>query len=116
MALFSKIDTVHIQVNDLKKAQHWYEEVLELEQIFDSGKYLVFKIGVGESTLTIQEGEVRPSSIKPILFSDALEETRLKLLEKGVKVGDIEVDEDVTYFEFHDLDGNGFEVCQYLPL
>ncbi|MCR8847197.1 VOC family protein [Rossellomorea sp. SC111] len=114
--MFSKIDTVHIQVNDLKKAQHWYEEVLELEQIFNSGKYFVFKIGVGESTLTIQEGEVRPSSITPILFSDALEETRLKLLEKDVEVGEIEVDEDVTYFEFRDLDGNGFEVCQYIPL
>ncbi|KPL59916.1 VOC family protein [Rossellomorea vietnamensis] len=114
--MFSKIDTVHIQVNDLKKAQHWYEEVLELEQIFDSGKYLVFKIGVGESTLTIQEGKVRPSSITPIFFSDALEETRLKLLEKDVEVGEIEVDEDVTYFKFRDLDGNGFEVCQYIPL
>lgn len=114
--MFSKIDTVHIQVKNLKKAQHWYGEVLELEQVFDSGKYLVFKIGVGETTLTIQEGEVRSSSVKPILFSDALEETRLKLLEKNVKAGEIEVDEDVTYFEFHDMDGNRFEVCQYIPL
>ncbi|OXS62127.1 putative enzyme related to lactoylglutathione lyase [Bacillus sp. V-88] len=114
--MFSKIDTVHIQVKNLKKAQHWYGEVLELEQVFDSGKYLVFKIGVGETTLTIQEGEVRSSSVTPILFSDALEETRLKLLEKNVKAGEIEVDEDVTYFEFHDMDGNRFEVCQYIPL
>ncbi|MCA1058544.1 VOC family protein [Rossellomorea aquimaris] len=114
--MFSKIDTVHILVRDLEKAHHWYEEILELEQVFNSGKYLVFKIGVGESTLTIQAGEVRPSSIKPILFSDALEETQLKLLEKGVEVGKIKEDEDVTYFEFYDLDGNGFEVCEYIPL
>ena len=112
--MFSKIDTVHIQVNDLKSAQAWYEEVLELERVFDSGEYLVFNVGAGESTLTIQQGEVRPSSIKPILFSDALEETRLKLMEKGVKVGAIEVDGGVTYFEFYDPDGNGFEVCQYI--
>jgi catechol-2,3-dioxygenase len=114
--LFSKIDTVHIQVRDLEKAQQWYEEILELEQVFNSGMYLVFKVGVGESTLTIQKGEVRPSSVKPILFSDALEETRLKLQEKNVEVGEIQVDEDVTYFEFHDMDGNGIEVCQYIPL
>ncbi|WP_226674998.1 VOC family protein [Rossellomorea aquimaris] len=113
--MFSKIDTVHTQVADLKSAQIWYEEVLELERAFDSGNYLVYKVGIGESTLTIQQGEVRPSSIKPILFSDALEETRLKLMEKGVKVGPIKVDEGVTYFEFYDPDGNCFEVCQYLP-
>ncbi|MBN8193029.1 VOC family protein [Bacillus sp. NTK074B] len=112
--MFSKIDTVHTQVADLKKSQIWYEEVLELEQVFDSGEYLVYKVGVGEATLTIQQGEVRPSSIKPILFSDALEETRLKLMEKGVKVGTIEVDEGVTYFEFFDPDKNCFEVRQYM--
>jgi catechol-2,3-dioxygenase len=114
--LFSKIDTVHIQVRDLEKAKHWYKEVLGLELVYCSGKYLVFKVGIGESTLTIQKGEVRPSSIKTIMFSDALEETRLTLQEKNVEIGNIQVDEDVTYFEFSDLDGNGFEVCQYLTL
>ncbi|PFA70724.1 hypothetical protein CN378_00180 [Bacillus sp. AFS015802] len=114
--MFSKVDTIHIQVSNLKKAKQWYEEVLELERVFDSGKYMVYKVGIGESTITIQEGKVRPSSIKPILFSDALEETRLKLLEKNVEVGHIEEDEDVTYFVFRDLDGNDFEVCQYIPL
>ncbi len=112
--MFSKIDTVHLRVNDLKRSQQWYEEVLEFERVFDSGEYLVYKIGVGETTLTIQQGEVRPSTVKPILFSDALEETRLKLLEKSVEVGKVGEDGQVTFFEFFDLDGNRFEVCQYV--
>lgn len=114
--MFSKIDTFHIHVKDLKRAQKWYEEILEFERIFDSGTYHVYKVGVGETTLTIQQGEVLPSSVKPILFSDALEETRLKLMEKNVQVGHVEEDGVVTYFEFRDLDGNRFEVCQYLPI
>jgi catechol-2,3-dioxygenase len=112
--LFSKVDTVHMCVKDVKKSTQWYVEVLEFEQVFDSGKYVVFQIGQGDSTLTVQEGEVRPSSVKPILFSDALEETRLKLVEKDVKVGEIVEDGEVTYFEFWDIDGNGFEACQYI--
>ncbi|MGG1631510.1 VOC family protein [Rossellomorea sp. NRS-1567] len=112
--MFSKMDTVHICVTDLKKSTQWYVEVLEFEQVFDSGKYVVFQIGQGDCTLTVQEGEVRPSSIMPILFSDALEESRLKLVEKDVKVGEIKEDGGVTSFEFWDLDGNGFEACQYI--
>ncbi|MGM0839651.1 MAG: VOC family protein [Bacillota bacterium] len=112
--MFSKVDTVHMCVTDLKKTTQWYVEVLEFEQVFDSGKYVVFQIGQGVSTLTVQEGEVRPSSIKPILFSDALEESRLKLVEKDVKVGEIKEDGGVAFFEFWDLDGNGFEACQYI--
>ncbi|MCA1062951.1 VOC family protein [Rossellomorea sp. AcN35-11] len=112
--MFSKVDTVHIIVADLKKSVQWYTEVLEFEQVFDSGQYIVFQIGQASTTLTIQEGKVRPSSIKPILFSDALEETRLKLVEKGVNVGEIEEDGEVSFFEFWDLDGNGFEACQYM--
>jgi catechol 2,3-dioxygenase-like lactoylglutathione lyase family enzyme len=114
--LFSKLDTVHMFVRDLKRSTQWYIEVLEFEQVFDSGNYVVFQIGQGDTTLTIQEGEVSPSSVKPILFSDALEETRLKLVEKEVRVGEIEEDGDVTFFEFWDLDGNGFEACQYITV
>jgi catechol 2,3-dioxygenase-like lactoylglutathione lyase family enzyme len=112
--LFSKIDTVHISVSNLNHAREWYKTVLELEEIFQTGRYIVFKVGSGETSITIQEGEVRSSSTKTILFSDALEETRLKLLDRNVKVGEVLTDEGVTYFEFMDLDGNHFEVCHFL--
>ena len=111
--MFSKIDTVHITVRDLDQSIRWYEDVLELEKLFYAGKYVVFRVGQGGSTITIQEGEVRPSSIKAILFSDALEETRLKLLAMDVDAGEIEMDGEVTFFEFKDVDGNLFEVCHF---
>ncbi|BCB04312.1 VOC family protein [Bacillus sp. KH172YL63] len=112
--MFGKIDTVHMTVTSLERSRHWYEEKLELKQVFDSGTYKVFKLGTGETTLTLQEGEVRPSSVKPILFSDALEETRLKLVKKGVEASEVKMEGEVTYFEFWDPDGNGFEVCHYM--
>jgi catechol 2,3-dioxygenase-like lactoylglutathione lyase family enzyme len=112
--LFSKIDTVHISVKDLERARNWYIAVLELEEIFHTGHYIVFKVGSGETPITIQEGEVRSSSTKTILFSDALEETRLKLFDRKVNVGEIQTEDGITYFEFKDLDGNQFEVCHFL--
>lgn len=114
--MFSKVDTIHISVTDLERARLWYKTVLELEEIFHTGYYIVFKVGSGEASITIQEGEVRSSSTKTILFSDALEETRLKLLDRKVKAGDIRTDDGVTYFEFKDLDGNPFEVCHFLAM
>ncbi|XXM71606.1 VOC family protein [Lysinibacillus sphaericus] len=112
--MFSRIDTVHISVKDLVRAREWYSSVLELEEIFHTGHYIVFKVGSGETPITIQEGEVHFSSTRTILFSDALEETRLKLIDRQVKVGEIQTDDGVTYFEFVDLDGNRFEVCHFL--
>jgi catechol-2,3-dioxygenase len=114
--VFSKIDTVHISVSQLDQARMWYKEVLELEEIFHSGHYVVFKVGAGETPITIQQGEVRASSTKTILFSDALEETRLKLIDKEVEAGQILTDDGVTYFEFKDLDGNQFEVCHFVSV
>jgi catechol-2,3-dioxygenase len=112
--MFSKIDTIHISVSQLDQARMWYKEMLELEEIFHSGHYVVFKVGAGETPITIQEGEVLASSTKTILFSEALEETRLKLIDKEVEVGQIHKDADVTYFEFKDPDGNQFEVCHFI--
>jgi hypothetical protein len=43
--LFSKVDTVHMCEKNLKKSTQWYVEVMEFEQVFDSGKYVVFQIG-----------------------------------------------------------------------
>jgi hypothetical protein len=31
-----------------------------------------------------------------------------------VKIGEIKEDGEVTFFEFWDIDGNGFEACQYI--
>ncbi|MCA1054438.1 VOC family protein [Rossellomorea aquimaris] len=95
----------------MEEAKQWYKEVLELEEIYTASHYSVFKVGTGETPITVGEGEVRPSSTTTILFSEALEETRLKLLDREVEAGPVLTDEGVTYFQFTDPDGNPFEVC-----
>ncbi|EDL64255.1 VOC family protein [Bacillus sp. SG-1] len=111
--MFAKLDTVIINVKSLGTARQWYSDVLELEEIFDGGSHIVFKVGQGDAPITIIEGETGRSSVKPILFSDAIEETQLKLKGKGVEAGPLENDGTVTFFTFDDPDGNSFEVCHY---
>ncbi|WP_456271072.1 VOC family protein [Bacillus sp. AK031] len=112
--MFARLDTVILKVSNLENAKQWYKEILELEEIFDGGNHIVFKIGQGETPLTIIQGEPAAySTVKPILFSDAIEETQLKLKGKGVEVDDIQQDEPVRFFTFKDPDGNNFEVCHF---
>ncbi|WP_409254155.1 VOC family protein [Bacillus sp. SCS-153A] len=111
--MFAKVDTVILNVKDIASARQWYRDVLELEEIYEGGSHFVFKVGQGETPITIIEGETGRSSVRPILFSDAIEETQLKLKGKGVEVGPIEQDGAVTFFTFDDPDGNRFEVCHF---
>ncbi|MGF2616060.1 VOC family protein [Rossellomorea vietnamensis] len=111
--MFSRIDTVLVNVKDLEDARHWYQETLELEEIFDGGNHVVFKVGQGETPITIMEGETGSTTVKAILFSDAIEETQLKLKGLGVEVGSLEQDGTVTFFTFKDPYGNPFEVCHF---
>ncbi|MGM0844898.1 MAG: VOC family protein [Bacillota bacterium] len=111
--MFSRLDTVTFFVKNLEAARQWYQETLELEEVFDGENYVVLKVGKGETPITIMEGETGPSTVRPILFSDAIEETQLKLQGKGVEVGDLKNDGTVTYFRFQDPDGNSFEVCHF---
>jgi catechol 2,3-dioxygenase-like lactoylglutathione lyase family enzyme len=111
--MFAKLDTVILNVKNLEKAKNWYKEVLELEEIYDGGNHIVFKVGQGETPITIIEGEIGRPTIKPVLFSDAIEETQLKLKGKGVEAGQLEIDGTVTFFTFNDPDGNPFEVCHF---
>ncbi|RIW34742.1 VOC family protein [Bacillus salacetis] len=111
--MFAKLDTVLINVKNLEDARQWYGEVLELEETYDGVNHIVFKVGQGETPITIIEGETCRPSVKPILFSDAIEETQLKLKGKGVEAGTIENDGNVTFFTFEDPDGNQFEVCHF---
>jgi catechol 2,3-dioxygenase-like lactoylglutathione lyase family enzyme len=111
--MFAKLDTVILNVKNIEDARKWYREVLELEEIYDGGNHIVFKVGQGETPITIIEGETGRSTVKPILFSDAIEETQLKLKGKGVEAGELANDGTVTFFTFDDPDGNRFEVCHF---
>jgi catechol 2,3-dioxygenase-like lactoylglutathione lyase family enzyme len=112
--MFARLDTVILNVTNLENARQWYKEVLELEEVFDGGDHTVFKIGKGETPITIIQGETGAhSTVKPILFSDAIEETHLKLKGKGVEIGDIKQDDSVRFFTFQDPFGNNFEVCHF---
>lgn len=113
LRMFSRIDTVILNVKNLDDARKWYQETLELEEVFDGGNHVVFKVGQGETPITIIEGKTGASAVKPILFSEAIEETQLKLKGLGVEVGSLEQDGTVTFFSFSDPDGNKFEVCHF---
>ncbi len=111
--MFSRVDTVIVNVNRLEEARKWYENILELQLSYDGGNYLVYQVGNGETPITIQEGLPIKSSTMAILFSDALEETHLKLKGQGVKVSEIFVEGSTRFFSLEDPFGNSFEVCHW---
>ncbi|EFV75677.1 hypothetical protein HMPREF1013_04172 [Bacillus sp. 2_A_57_CT2] len=113
--MFTRIDTVFLQVIDFGKAIEWYSTVLGFPVRWrdDQGGYAALEIG--ETPLTLVRSEkVIPSSHMPFNFyvSDIVE-AHQHLAGHKVKAGPIQDDGTVKWFEFEDPDGNKLGVCHF---
>lgn len=118
--MFNKLDTTILRVRDIIRSKEWYEDKLELTSLyFDEDEKLVVLDTGQNSSLTIwqiKRGEkfipATSSGCYPIFSVDQAGETRKRLLEKGVKTGDLLEGNGVIYFHLFDPDDNLLEACQ----
>ncbi|ASS76660.1 hypothetical protein CIG75_17915 [Tumebacillus algifaecis] len=118
--LFERVDTVILRVQDLQAARAWYEQKLGLTAgYYDEAEgYLVLNLSETPISLyQLRAGETRPSKgaagSYPILFTKEIERVHAVLTERGVEVEPIQTGGGVSYFIFHDLDGNRLEACMF---
>ncbi|MHA6250499.1 VOC family protein [Oceanobacillus sp. CAU 1775] len=115
MDLLKKIDTVCLTIRNAEKASKWYQEILGLNESFIGENYRVLSIGNSEVPLTIEEGIVNNSQnqVYPIFYSENIEEVHMKLIEKEVKVSEIQNDGVNKFIDIYDLDGNKLQICYW---
>lgn len=114
-SMFTRIDTVFLEVSNLEKAISWYSDHLGLHPRWHNADGGYAALGVSETPLTlIQSENVKPAEYTPFNFyTSDVEGTHRKLKEKGVMVYDIEDYGDVKAFDFKDPDGNKLGVCHF---
>lgn len=115
MAIFEKVDTICLKVSDVEKASFWYQNVLGFRESFKDKHYRILSIANSVIPITIEEGEVSPSSNQayPIFYTKNIEASYERLKENGVTVSAIETDGVNQYFDFYDLDGNHLQACYW---
>ena len=112
------IDTVILRVSDISKAKNWYTEKLRFKNIHEDERLrLVVLDTFGPTSLTIWEtaDKIEPNpgtTAYPIFRASDAGTAHHQLKLNGVNVGELITDHVVTYFTFHDPDGNVLEVCQ----
>jgi catechol 2,3-dioxygenase-like lactoylglutathione lyase family enzyme len=112
--MFERIDTMCLTVSNLELSSDWYQKVLGLRVSFRGEGYQVLSVGEGSVPLTIEEGDTGNSNHSyPIFFSKDIKVAYQNLLDKGVRVGELQNDGVNNFFEFYDLDGNKSQVCFY---
>lgn len=116
--IFERVDTFIVRVSDYKKAQAWYSEKLGFETSFedDQQKLAVMKAAPTSITLwQLQAGEAKSTGVSnfPIFHTQDLLATRQLLIERGVKVEEVEGSPSAGWFSFWDVDGNKLEVCHF---
>lgn len=118
--LFTRIDTVFLQVKDFDRAIEWYHEVLGLMLRWkydgeDSG-YACFNVGETPLTLVrLPEGEQVRHTTHALFnfYTRDIEATHQHLRAKGVDVDPVTRTPGVTFFDFRDPDGNWLSVCHW---
>ncbi|WP_413975217.1 VOC family protein [Stenotrophomonas acidaminiphila] len=121
-ALFDRIDTFILPVDDYQAAVAWYAAKLGLQATYvDAGQCLaVLPLAEGAS-LTLWQRKAgapavdpRAQAAFPIFATRDAAAALATLQRRGVHVGELERGDGVVYFRFHDADGNCLEACQTL--
>lgn len=118
--IFNRLDTIIIRVKNLEESKNWYIENLSFFPVYsdEESKIVVFDLA-GTTTLTlwqIDENET-PNNINrgntyAVFNCDNAEQIYKSLKKKGIVVDNFTTSEDVSLFNFYDLDGNKFEVIE----
>lgn len=112
-------ESVYFQYNvkDFDRARKFYGEILGLEKTWDGGEeagWMEFALPITGARLGLnyqREGEIRRGSGVLTLVVDDLEVTKKYLSSKKVESDDIvDIPDMVSYFNFHDSEGNPIQV------
>ena len=118
--IFSFQDSVAVEVRDVRTAQRWYSEKLDLpyssDKVEEASVVLGYSAENAELYLvdisSIDRSESQPGT-PPIIFAPKLATAHQHLSAQGVDVGPLQSDSGGNnFFRFRDLEGNELEVCQ----
>lgn len=116
--MFQGIDTIILRMSDFQKSGDWFKEKIGLNPVFENQEIKPVVLDTGSSTsITLWQTDepitVNPKTASyPIFRTGHASQSRVKLIQKGVKTTELNTDSFVTYFQFFDPDGNVLEACQ----
>lgn len=119
-ALFKRVDTIFLPVVDIKNTYDWYVDTLGFTPGWQAPDGDYRTLIIGETSLTLYQAQessiVRVQHAAFNFFAPDAAAARRQLIERGVKVDEVESDPNgtISWFRFYDPEGNGLEVCSFL--
>lgn len=121
--LLKGLEGIFIPVKDPKISANWYEEILGFKLLYIEEEAAVMKIAEQSQTVVCL---VKTLNHQPMTFPSNefgvgkyynfipqnIEETYKLLLEKNIKVNQINEEGNSKFFTFYDPDGNPLGVCK----
>ena len=119
-AMFKRIDTVFLPVQDTNSSIKWFEDKcgFTLRWHDEVNGYAAMDIGNGETAFTLvrspQMGSSKPKEHEWFnLYTADIHATHHFLLDAGVDATPVQTGGNVEFFQFKDLDGNTIGVCSF---
>lgn len=117
------VEAIFIPIKSPELAAKWYEEKLGFSLLYLEEGAAVMRIDAESQTVVCL---VKAKNHIPLNFPDNyfgvgkffnfithdIEETYRSLIEKNVKVNELDGEGETKFFTFYDLDGNPLGVCQ----
>ena len=119
-AMFKRIDTVFLPVQDTYRSIKWFEEKcgFTLRWHDEENGYAAMNIGSGDTAFTLvrisQMGSTKPEDHEWFnLYTSDIHATHQHMLNSGVEASPVQSGGNVEFFQFKDLDGNTIGVCSF---
>lgn len=109
--LFQKVDTVFVPVENMDQTKAWYQEILELNVIWQNEYISVLSTGEGTPVTLLRKND---EDSKPLLFNfltPDIEKAHNHLKKHGAEVEPIIEEKELKTFDFFDPEGNRLNVC-----
>lgn len=112
------IDTLILRVADIERSKNWFTQKLSFTVLHEDAIHRLAVLDTHSAvSITIWQTDEpihvnSKTAAYPIFRTANAREAHDHLLAQGVPAGEIITDHVVTYFTFHDPDGNILEVCQ----
>jgi predicted enzyme related to lactoylglutathione lyase len=110
-----QLGSVFIHVKDVNEAANWYAKLLRKPESYPTTGPVQFMEMGDRRGLVIDDNRNNAAGIRPafMLETEAIQLAYKKVTAQGGKiVRELEEDEAVAFFNFHDPDGNIVMVCQ----
>ncbi|HEU5138689.1 MAG TPA: VOC family protein [Bacillales bacterium] len=118
LKFIKRVDSIFIPVKDIKESEEWYKKVFDLTVVYRSEDNIGFRFNEPwplKTGLSLYKSEEagKPSPVHFNFYTEDVDGFYQYLSDEGVEPDEVQSEDGMRFFDFHDPSGNRFNVVTF---